>query len=427
MSRGSERSVKRANLTRTGKLYPAGLSRYIDGATNLPASFSPPYLSQAVSLAINPATNRVYLGATDVDAVLVLDGGSNGYFGTLGESGIPTSDAPNSIAVNPLTNRVYATIAGSSALHVFGIPFSTPNPTVTAGTTIPVSWSALFGPTGGDYVGIFETSAANNAPIIHRFTSDSASPGGGGLKNGTVNLPLPTSVAAGNYELRLISGRNGGLYARIPLAVRGVPVAGNDAYTVNSLATLTVAAPGVLANDTDTDTPQGNLQSSIVTQPTHGTLSLQANGSFTYTPHPSFSGTDRFTYRTNDGSNFSAPATVTIDVAKVSCGPRPSVKITPSIGGGPGLLVAVRATEVDGPTQNVLSSLNFTAFDNARVVYNGQTHATPFVLTAPTNAAEVSFRVERVTPGVASMVTYTVNDQCGNWPTFVGGGTAAGF
>jgi len=28
MSRGSERSVKRANLTRTGKLYPAGLSRY---------------------------------------------------------------------------------------------------------------------------------------------------------------------------------------------------------------------------------------------------------------------------------------------------------------------------------------------------------------------------------------------------------------
>ena len=28
MSRGSERSVKRANLTRTGKFYPAGLSRY---------------------------------------------------------------------------------------------------------------------------------------------------------------------------------------------------------------------------------------------------------------------------------------------------------------------------------------------------------------------------------------------------------------
>ena len=43
-----------------------------------------------------------------------------------------------------------------------------------------------------------------------------------------------------------------------------------------------MAAPGVLANDTD---PDGDpLTAVLVTGPSHGTLTLNANGSFTYTP-----------------------------------------------------------------------------------------------------------------------------------------------
>ena len=46
---------------------------------------------------------------------------------------------------------------------------------------------------------------------------------------------------------------------------------------------------------------------------------------------------------------------------------------------------------------------------------------------ASANTVAADFTVERVTPGQATMVPFTVVDGCGEWQTFVGGGTAAGF
>ena len=63
--------------------------------------------------------------------------------------------------------------------------------------------------------------------------------------------------------------------------------------------------PGVLANDTDVDGDA--LTASLVTQPAHGTLSLNADGSFTYTPDANYNGADTFTYAANDGTADSAP------------------------------------------------------------------------------------------------------------------------
>src|SRR6185369_13802690 len=65
-------------------------------------------------------------------------------------------------------------------------------------------------------------------------------------------------------------------------AVNDAPVANNDTYTVNEDGTLNIPAAGVLTNDTDVD---GNpLTAVLVTGPTNGSLTLNANGSFTYTP-----------------------------------------------------------------------------------------------------------------------------------------------
>lgn len=93
-----------------------------------------------------------------------------------------------------------------------------------------------------------------------------------------------------------------------------------DAYTASEGDPLTVAAPGVLANDTDA---QGSpLTATHATEPAHGTVALAANGSFTYTPAAEFSGTDTFTYTANDGTLSSPPVTVTITVeADVDPGP----------------------------------------------------------------------------------------------------------
>jgi VCBS repeat-containing protein len=91
------------------------------------------------------------------------------------------------------------------------------------------------------------------------------------------------------------------------------PVAVADNYATNTGTALSVPpAQGVLSNDTDAD---GNPLTAVKqTDPTNGTLALNANGSFVYTPDPGASGPDSFTYVANDGTANSASATVTIAV-----------------------------------------------------------------------------------------------------------------
>ena len=86
------------------------------------------------------------------------------------------------------------------------------------------------------------------------------------------------------------------------------PVATADQYVVNVGQTLTVGAPGVLANDVD---PDGDpLTAQLVSGPLHaatGGFTLNSDGSFTYTPAAGFTGTDSFTYTANDGASFEGP------------------------------------------------------------------------------------------------------------------------
>ena len=102
------------------------------------------------------------------------------------------------------------------------------------------------------------------------------------------------------------------------------PVAAADSYSVDENATLTIASSqGVLNNDTDSD---GDLLTAQqVTGPTSGTLTLNADGSFTYAPNLNFNGSDSFTYAASDGTTTSAAATVTITVNSTNSAPVTSV------------------------------------------------------------------------------------------------------
>ncbi len=100
--------------------------------------------------------------------------------------------------------------------------------------------------------------------------------------------------------------------------VNDAPTANNDGpYSVTFHGSVAVPAPGVLGNDTD---PEGNaLTAVLVTGPTQGTLTLNANGSFTYTHTGPTLGSDAFTYRAQDSLGAqSAPATVTINIINVA-------------------------------------------------------------------------------------------------------------
>jgi VCBS repeat-containing protein len=90
------------------------------------------------------------------------------------------------------------------------------------------------------------------------------------------------------------------------------PVAANDVYGTDEDTALNVPAVGVLANDTDANLDP--LTAVLVTGPSHGTLTLNSDGSFTYVPDADWTGTDSFTYTANDGTVDSNVATVTIAV-----------------------------------------------------------------------------------------------------------------
>jgi len=94
------------------------------------------------------------------------------------------------------------------------------------------------------------------------------------------------------------------------------PVVVGDAYSTNQNTPLNVAAPGVLGNDSDVDGDV--LSAAVVTVPANGTLVLNADGSFSYTPNAGFSGADAFTYAASDGNGGSAITSVNITVVAVT-------------------------------------------------------------------------------------------------------------
>lgn len=77
------------------------------------------------------------------------------------------------------------------------------------------------------------------------------------------------------------------------------PLAFDDVYTTTQDLPLTVSAPGVLANDSDPDFDL--LSAVLVNAPATGTLTLNANGGFDYTPPWGYTGTLTFTYVAADG------------------------------------------------------------------------------------------------------------------------------
>jgi VCBS repeat-containing protein len=106
-------------------------------------------------------------------------------------------------------------------------------------------------------------------------------------------------------------------------SINQAPVAAADAYTTAEDTPLMVAPPGVLGNDTDPD--HNPLSAVLVSGPSHGTLTLNPDGSFTYTPATNDNGPDSFTYRASDGSLASNLATVAITVTTVNDAPTVTV------------------------------------------------------------------------------------------------------
>ena len=126
-----------------------------------------------------------------------------------------------------------------------------------------------------------------------------------------------------SFRYEAFDGALASASAVVSITVRPVndaPTATDDAYATAEDAPLTVAAPGVLGNDSDVDGDA--LAAVLLSGPSNGTLALAGSGGFTYTPAANFHGSDAFTYRALDPSGaLSAAATVRITVTSVNDAP----------------------------------------------------------------------------------------------------------
>src|SRR5205823_2982964 len=142
-----------------------------------------------------------------------------------------------------------------------------------------------------------------------------ASVTGSGTSTMTVNTS--PSTPRGTFPLT-VTGTSGATVhtTQITLSttINTPPVAVADTATTAEDTPATIA---VLANDTDVDAGT-TLTAVLVTASSRGSVVLNPNGGFTYTPGANFNGADSFTYKANDGTLDSNVATVTITVTPVN-------------------------------------------------------------------------------------------------------------
>ena len=124
---------------------------------------------------------------------------------------------------------------------------------------------------------------------------------------------------ADSFTYRIEDGNGGSDDATANITVDSVedaPAATEDNYTVAEDEVLAIdAVMGLLANDIDGD--GDSLTASVATDPERGSVVVESDGSFTYTPNADFFGSDSFRYVANDGTANSEPATVSIEVTSV--------------------------------------------------------------------------------------------------------------
>lgn len=146
------------------------------------------------------------------------------------------------------------------------------------------------------------------------------------------------------------------------------PKAADDNYNAVEDTPLTVAAPGVLANDLGNGAA---LQAVLVSTPAHGSAVLNANGSFTYTPALNYNGADQFTYVARGGGFDSNTAAVRITLAAVNDAPV-AVNDAASTTSGAAVTIDALANDTDAEG-TALAVAGVTASTGAAVVNANQT------------------------------------------------------
>src|SRR3989441_1283484 len=249
-----------------------------------------------------PATTEIYT-LSHHDALPIYGPDSFTYKANDGQADSPTN-ATVSITVTPDTDP-----PGACGAIVCDASFSTPEDT-TLTVTAPGVLANDTDVDGDPLTAILVSSPAHGTLSLNSDGSFSYTP--------ALNYNGPDSFTYKANDGQADSPTNATVSITVT-PINDAPVAANDTFTTTEDTTLNVAAPGVLANDSDVDGDP--LSAVLVTQPTHGSLTLNSDGSFSYTPAANYNGPDSFTYKANDGRTDSGIATVSITIIGVNDAP----------------------------------------------------------------------------------------------------------
>ncbi|MCO4292657.1 Ig-like domain-containing protein, partial [Solitalea sp. MAHUQ-68] len=278
------------------------------------ASFSNAAMLAAPAVLFTKTNDATCSSGNDGKAALTITGGSSPTISWIKDGA--TIAAPN---LNALKAGVYqVTVSNACGSIIRSITINTINRaplasndnfTGQSGVIVNGSVATNDSDPDGDALTYTVQASTNSGTLVMQQNGSFAYTPAAGF-NGTVVYNYTVSDPCGSVATASLT-----IVINSP-TVNRPPVAVNDNYSTSEGVALIIQAPGIMVNDTDLD---GNsLTAQLVSTTTKGTLVLNADGSFTYTPNAGFYGNDSFAYKVYDGSLSSNVATVAITVNRIS-------------------------------------------------------------------------------------------------------------
>jgi len=248
--------------------------------------------SSTVTLtALNPLQNAAFSYAnpgycqTGSDPTPVIYGNTGGMF-----------SAPAQISINPLTGAI--DVSASTVGGPYTITYTNAGP--CAGTAI------------------YSVSIVNCQPGATLTDAISIDNGAAGKADPGDRIRLTATISnaqAADYQGVQLNLNNDPKVTLVANSFKTTPVAVNDAYTATMNVELNiVTGSGLLQNDFDDNIPGLSVTGYDLLTASNGTVSVNPNGSFTYTPSNGFTGNDSFNYIITDSDMQTNLGTVNIRV-----------------------------------------------------------------------------------------------------------------
>ena len=273
------------------------------------------------------------------------------------------------------------TVAGSSSGSTVLSGTGVVSITVTAVNDAPVTNPTIIDVNeGGVYAGIFDALDGDSQTFTSTVTSK---PTNGKVildRKNPLNYTYSHDGSETSEDVFTFNISDGALTSKstVSINITGVndaPVANNDTYYIGGAEYIvTIPGIGVLGNDTDSENDA--FGAVVVTNPIYGTLILNGNGTFSYTPFQEMEtifNSDSFTYVAVDdtGIQSALPATVTFNLAKLI-----PVPDSYSLVEGQNLVVpdslGLTSNDVDANNFSIASLSVVTSPKNGTLTLNGQ-------------------------------------------------------